>query len=144
MRTDTFDDIDRLFDRMHRFAGIDEGEGWGDHVLGWNDHGGMRVDLSETDDDLVIVADLPGFDREEIDLAVEDDRLVIAASHDDVADEDDESYLRRERRATTVRRAISLPVDVDADAASANYTNGVLTVTLPKQADSEGHRIVVD
>ncbi|MFW5911697.1 MAG: Hsp20/alpha crystallin family protein [Halolamina sp.] len=148
MRTDTFDEIDRLFDRMHRFAGIDEGDGWGDHVLSWNDHGGLRVDLSEDDDDLIVVADLPGFDREEIDLSVADERLVIAASHDEMDEETDGekdgNYLRRERRASTVRRSIDLPVAVDADGAEASYTNGVLTVTLPKQAESEGHRIDVD
>lgn len=144
MRTTTFDDIESLFDRMHRFAGIDEGDGWGDHVLGWNDHGGVRVDLTEHDDDLVVVADLPGFDREEIDLSVEGAHLRIGASHEETEDDESEQYLRRERRAEAVRRSIRLPVDVDAEAASATYTNGVLTVTLPKQAESDGHRIDVD
>ena len=144
MRTDTFSDIDRLFDRMHRFAGIDEGEGWGDHTFGWSDHGRMRVDLSEDEDALVVAADLPGFDREEIDLSVEDERLVIAASHGETSDTDEESYLQRERRADAIRRTIRLPVAVDAEEASATYTNGVLTVTLPKQVQSEGYRIDVE
>lgn len=142
MRTDTFNDIDRLFDRMHRFAGGEEG--WGDHALEWRDHRKMRVDLSADDDEIVVAADLPGFDREEIDLTVEDEHLVIAASHDDVAETEAGSYLQRERRADAVRRTISLPVAVDAEAASASYTNGVLTVTLPKLAQSEGHRIDID
>lgn len=144
MRTTTFDDIDSLFDRMHRFAGIDEGEGWGDQVLGWNDHGGVRVDLTEHDDDLVVVADLPGFDREEIDLTVEGDRLRISATNEETETDESEQYLRRERRTDAVRRSIRLPVDVDADAASAAYTNGVLTITLPKQAEGDGHRIDVN
>ena len=135
MRTDSFDEIDRLFDRMHRFAGFDETPGWGGE-------GETRVDLSEHDDELVVAADLPGFDREEIDLSLDGDQLVIAASHEESADEgDEEQYLRRERRTTTVRRRIDLPVAVDADGASANYTNGVLTVTLPKMGEGEGHRI---
>lgn len=136
MRTDTFDEIDRLFDRMHRFTGFDGTPGWGGE-------GETRVDLSEHDDELVVVADLPGFDREEIDLSLDGDRLVIAASHEATADEDEEQYIRRERRSTTVRRRIDLPVAVDAEGASATYTNGVLTVTLPKLGEREGHRIDV-
>ena len=132
MRTDSFDEIDRLFDRMNRFTS----DGWSD--------GRMRVDLSEHDDDLVVVADLPGFDREEIDLSVDDDRLLIAAAHDETAERDEEQYLRRERRATTLRRTVDLPVAVDAEATDASYTNGVLTVTLPKRVESEGHRIDID
>ena len=142
MRTDSFDEIDRLFDRMNRFVGFDDGQ-WSGHGSGWS-HGNMRVDLSEHDDELVVVADLPGFDREEIDLSVEDDRLVIAASHGEHVDEEAESYLRRERRATSIRRTISLPVPVDAEAADAGYVNGVLTVTLPKQGGSDGYRIDID
>lgn len=144
MRTDTFDEIDRLFDRMNRFAGLDDGESWGDHALAWRDHDGTRVDLSEHDDELVVVADLPGFDREEIDLSVEDDRLVIVASHGEHVDDEAESYLQRERRASSIRRSVSLPVAVDTESAEASYTNGVLTVTLPKLAESEGHRIDID
>ncbi|MFW5935235.1 MAG: Hsp20/alpha crystallin family protein [Halolamina sp.] len=138
MRTDTFDEIDRLFDRMHRFTGVDGTPGWGGE-------GETRVDLSAHDDELVVVADLPGFDREEIDLSLDGDHLVIAASHDESTDgmEQEEQYIRRERRTATVRRRIDLPVAVDADGASATYTNGVLTVTLPKMGEGEGHRIDV-
>jgi HSP20 family protein len=132
--SDSFDEIDRLLDRMNRVTGIDDD---------WNE-GRIRVDLSEHDDELVVVADLPGFEREEIDLSVDDDRLVIAASDDQATADEAESYLRRERRATAIRRTIELPVAVDAAAAGASYTNGVLTVTLPKLVESEGHRIDVE
>ena len=137
MRTDSFDEIDRLFDRMNRVTGFDDGRLW-------SGEGETRVDLSEHDDELVVVADLPGFEREEIDLSVDDDRLVIAASHGEATGDEAESYLRRERRATAIRRTIELPVAVDAAAAGASYTNGVLTVTLPKLVESEGHRIDVE
>jgi len=149
MRTNTFDEIDRLFDRMNRFAGIDDGESWGDHALAWHEPAGThadstRVDLTEHDDELVAVADLPGFEREEIDLSVEDDRLVIAASHSETDENAEESYLQRERRANSVRRTISLPVAVDPEGAEASYVNGVLTVTLPKLGEGEGYRIDIE
>ncbi len=137
MRTDSLDEIDRLFDRMNRVTGFDDGRGR-------SGEGQARVDLSDHEDELVVVADLPGFEREAIDLSIDGDRLVIAASHDEETADDDERYLRRERRATAIRRTIDLPVAVDAESASASYTNGVLTVTLPKLVESEGHRIDIE
>jgi HSP20 family protein len=139
MRTNTFDDIDRLFDRMNRFAGFENGR-WSDSM----ESGAMKVDVSRHDDDIVVVADLPGFDREEIDISVEDDRLSIAASHDVESGDEDASYIHRERARRAVRRTVSLPTEVDADGASATYSNGVLTVTLPMLAESSGHRIDID
>jgi len=126
---------------MNRFAGFDDGVG-SDSMQSST----MKVDVSDHGDELVVVADLPGFDREEIDLSVDDDQLTIAASHQVDAEETDEerSYVHRERASRTVRRSISLPVEVDAEGASAAYSNGVLTVTLPTLAESSGHRIDID
>ena len=142
MRTNTFDDIDRLLDRMNRFAGFDDGAWDGDSMQSST----MKVDMSDHGDELVVVADLPGFERDEIDLSVDGDRLTIAGSHQvDTEDEDEErSYVHRERASRTVRRTIALPVETDAEAASATYSNGVLTVTLPTLEDSTGHRIDID
>jgi HSP20 family protein len=140
MRTNTFDDIDRLFDRMNRFAGFDDSR-WGEGSMA---SGAMKVDVSSHGDDIVVVADLPGFDREEIELSVDEDRLTIAASHDVESGDEDASYIHRERAHRAVRRSVSLPVEVDAEGASASYTNGVLSVTLPKLAESSGHRIDID
>lgn len=140
MRTNTFDDIDRLFDRMQRFTGFDDGA-WNDSAM---DSGAMKIDVSDQGDELVVVADLPGFDREEIDITVEGDRLTIAASHDTSEDEEGATYVHRERASRAVRRSVSLPVEVDEDGASATYTNGVLTVTLPTVTESSGHRIDIN
>lgn len=140
MRTNTFDDIDRLFDRMNRFAGFDDGV-WGDASMRSDT---TKVDVSDHGDELVVVADLPGFDREEIDLTVEDGRLTIAASHDAESDDEDATYVHRERARRAVRRTVSLPAEVDEDGASATYSNGVLTVTLPTVSGSGGHRIDID
>lgn len=142
MRTNTFDDIDRLFDRMNRFAGFDDGS-WGGEPM---QSSTMKVDVSDHGDELVVVADLPGFDREEIDLSVTESQLTIAASNESDSEESDEehTYVHRERSSRTVRRNISLPVDIDAEGASATYTNGVLTVTLPTLKETGGHHIDIN
>lgn len=144
MRTNTFDDIDRLFDRMNRFAGLDDGP-WSDSTEGHPMRSvDARIDMAEHDDEIVIVADLPGFDSEEIELSVDEDRLHISASHSQESLDEETDYVHRERTNRSVQRSISLPVSVDAEGASASYTNGVLTVTLPKLSGESGHRIDID
>jgi HSP20 family protein len=143
MRTNTFDDIDRLFDRMHRFAGLDGP--WSDSMDGHSLRpADARIDMAEHDEELVIVADLPGFDSEEIELSVDGDRLHIGARHSRESLDEDADYVHRERTNRSIQRSVSLPVSVDPEAASASYTNGVLTVTLPTLSDTSGHRIDID
>ncbi|ESP87707.1 heat shock protein Hsp20 [Candidatus Halobonum tyrrellensis G22] len=141
-----FDDMNRMFDRMTR--GFDEN--WGQ---GWNGgrgrFGRFSIDLAEYDDELVVVADLPGYDTDELDVSVDDGRLTIAAEHAAEREEGDEgAYLRRERHSASARRTVSLPAEIREADANATYTNGVLTVTLPKlhveDGDEDAHRIDVD
>ena len=140
MRPNSFDDIDRLLDRMQRFTGSDDGA-WN---AGSMDSSAMKFDVRGLGDDLVVVADLPGLYREEIDLTVEESRLTIAASHETTEEDETASYVHRERARRAVRRTVSLPTEVDAEGASATYTNGVLTVTLPALTGLSGHRIDID
>ncbi len=147
-----FDDMNRAFDRMSRNFGRMDLSDFG--RMNWGDFDGMRrsgidVDVAEYDDEVVVVADLPGFDKEHIDLTVRDGVLSIGAERTTAHDEGDESgsYLRRERRAESLRRSISLPAAVIEDDASATYSNGVLTVSLPKLTVDDGsdsHRIDVN
>lgn len=140
MRTTPFDDIDRLFDRMNRrFAEFEHGF----DEMGRFD--GMRMDVSDDGEEIVVVADLPGFEKEDIDLSVTEDALTVSATREQDESDESETYVHRERSSESVRRTISLPAMVDADDASASYVNGVLTVTLPKMEESEdAHRIDIE
>ena len=105
--------------------------------------GGMHdvsVDVSETDTDVVVTADLPGYEKEDIEVGVKDRRLTVEAerSHESEDRDDDERFVRQERTHQHVSRSVSLPAEVDEDAATATYRNGVLTVTLPKRDADEG------
>lgn len=139
-RRDPFGDIDELFERLNRqFSELSqafEGE------IG----AGVDVDLADRGDELVVTADLPGFDRDDIDLRLEDDRLHIRAEYSADETAEDARYHVRERRHRSVSRAIPLPSPVRADETNAEHNNGVLTVTLPKvePSDSAGHRIDVE
>ncbi|MFC6787371.1 Hsp20/alpha crystallin family protein [Halobaculum halobium] len=143
-----FDDMNRMFDRMSRNVGRMD---WGD--LHGMRRSGIDIDVAEYDDEIAVMADLPGFDREHIDLTVRDGVLSIRAEREVRRDEGDVAgdtgaYLRRERRAESLHRSITLPAEVREEHASATYSNGVLTVTLPKMSVGEdvdeGHHIDVN
>ncbi|QLG29097.1 Hsp20/alpha crystallin family protein [Halorarum halophilum] len=144
-RMTPFDDMNRVFDRMSRQ--FDETWGGIDQMRRLD---GPAVDVAEYDDEIVVVVDLPGLSKEDIDLSVRGDTLSISAERSIEQDEESEegAWVRRERRAESVRRRIGLPDEVHEDEASATYTNGVLTVTLPKvHVDDDGdddHRIDVN
>ena len=118
----------------------------------------VAVDVAEDDEELRITADLPGFDREEIDVELRDEALTIAATREETSETDvdadeggddgegDVRYHVRERRRRAVSRRIPLPAPIDPEGASASHTNGVLTVTLPKRSatDSDGHSIDIN
>lgn len=137
MRTNPFEDVDRLFEQMHRRMG-----GFDSPFEGV---GGVPVDVAQVDDVVVVTADVPGFETEDFDLTVSEDTLTISAEREAAADVDEDVYVRRERSARSIRRSVRLPAAVDESGASASYTNGVLTVTLPTVgADESGHRIDVE
>ena len=104
----------------------------------------VSIDLADNEDSFEVTADLPGYDREDIDLSVADRTLRISAERDESTEESDEdgNYLRRERHRQSVSRSLSLPDDVEEDDASAAYTNGVLTVTLPKATSDSDSRSI--
>ena len=106
--------------------------------------------MAEWDDEFVVVADLPGYDREAIDVRATEGRLTISAERDaerEAAESDDvdRRYLRRERRHESITRSVELPGHVADEEASATYPHGVLTITLPKADDEadDSHRIDV-
>ena len=96
---------------------------------------------------MFVTADLPGFQKEHNALSIAGGALTISADRDVDTEEESDNYVRRERRHHSVRRTISLPVDVDEEAAMASYTNGVLSITLPKlvsEDEDDSHRIDID
>jgi len=99
------------------------------------------VDLEETDDSYLLEVDLPGISRRDMDLRVDDSRLVLTAQRG----ERSRVGLLRHRARTTGRLAlvVSLPGDVDSDAVTADLHHGVLTVVVPKTPRARRRRILV-
>lgn len=102
------------------------------------------ADVLEKDDAYVIRLDLPGIRREDLDVQVYEDRLVITGERQGEIREEREQYVRSERYAGRFRRVLPLPSDVDADRIRAVLRNGVLEVTLPKLPGKEGRQITIE
>ncbi|WP_128226397.1 Hsp20/alpha crystallin family protein [Halobacteriaceae archaeon SHR40] len=134
-RPNPFNELEQLFEQMQQNF-QEAAEMWRPESARTNlpGAGSVQIDLEETEDTLVLTADLPGFTREDIDLSVKDRMLRLDATHEEESEEEREGeYLRRERQRASVSRSITLPETVDTDAVSATYQNGVLTVEMDKR-----------
>ncbi|WP_456370076.1 archaeal heat shock protein Hsp14 [Geoglobus sp.] len=94
----------------------------------------MPVDVIEEEDRLRVIADLPGFEKSDIQVYIEDGDLVIRAVRKEEKEDREKNYIRKERRYGEIYRRVSLPVEVDEDRIQARYNNGVLEIEIPKTA----------
>ncbi len=101
------------------------------------------IDLSETEDDVEVKASLPGFELSELDVSVKDDVLTIKAEHRDETEEKEREFYRREIRYGAARRAVKLPASVDAEKTEASFSNGLLSLRLPKSEALKSKQITI-
>ena len=108
----------------------------------WNGMTSMPLDMYETDEAYVVTAFVPGVPSDKLDIQVQQNILSI---HGEVSVEQpkDARYLIQERGSGVYERSIRLPSQVDADKIAATFTDGVLTITLPKAESVKPHRISV-
>ena len=120
-----------------------------DLTRGWGEEdGGTRawapaVDIFETDQNLVVKAELPGVDPKDVEIRVENNTLYLKGERKFEKETKEENYHRIERSYGAFTRAIALPNSVDADKAAADYKNGVLTLTLPKREEAKPKTIKI-
>lgn len=101
--------------------------------VGWS----PRLDVSETDTALEVVADLPGMEKKDINVTIEDDLLVIKGERKEEKEEKGKKFHTIERRSGSFYRALRLPVEVESDKIEAAFKEGVLTLKLPKSKKSK-------
>lgn len=125
-----FDEMNRLFDEMRQ--SMSEGP----FDVGYGT--GVPVRVESDDGDHLVHADLPGFEREEIELRYDDGILTIDARHE--GSDDGERWTR------SVNESLRIPGDILVEEITASYHNGVLEVRLPSEdePESSGHRIDIE
>ena len=102
------------------------------------------VDIYETENELVLKADLPDISEKDLDIRVENNMLTVRGERKFEQKVNEDNYLRIERTYGSFSRSFSLPNTVNTEAIKAEYKNGVLTVQLPKRAESKPKQVKVN
>ena len=101
------------------------------------------MDVTETDKEIEITAELPGLEEKDVQINVADNLLTIRGEKQAEREEKDKNYRLVERSYGSFERTLELPKGVDADAIKANIAKGVLTVTVPKPVPAQAKKIEV-
>ncbi|MDA0991421.1 MAG: Hsp20/alpha crystallin family protein [Verrucomicrobia bacterium] len=130
-------EVDRLFDDF-----MGDFRPWRSGMRLWDDSDGElvpKVDVSETDKEVQVTADLPGIDEKDIEVTLSDGVLTIKGERKAEKEEKDEkkSFHRIERSYGLYRRSIALPNEVEEDKIKADFAKGVLTIKMPKTAKAQ-------
>ncbi|MEY2441065.1 MAG: hypothetical protein QOJ46_491 [bacterium] len=101
------------------------------------------MDLVETQDGFVLKADLPGMNEGDVSIELENNVLTISGERKTEHEAKHEGYYRLERATGSFSRALSLPEGIDADAVTAAFDTGVLTVRIPKPEQAKPRRVKI-
>ena len=120
-RNSLINDFDNMLDTMFN-------DGWNRSLIKNNN---LSVDIIEKENEFELTADLPGFDKKEINLSIQNKVLSLIANHKSSSDSK-ESYRLRERNSKSFNRSFTLPENVIEEKINAKFKNGSLKITLPK------------
>ena len=144
MRLDPFRDLVAIHDRMNRLfeaalSGTDFGEEGTGTIGSWS----PVSDVVETDDSIIVTAEVPGLEQDRIEIKLSDNVLTLAGERTVDRNPDSDQYHRVERAFGPFSRSFTVPVSVDPEKISANYREGVLKVVLPKRSEGAPRKITV-
>lgn len=142
VKYDPFRELRTLQDEMTRlFTGINPGGQNREEMLkgAWS----PRVDIFENKDRLVLQAELPGMKRDDFELSLENNVLTLSGERKFEKRAEGDNYHRIERAYGSFTRSFTLPQTVSADGASAEFADGILTVSLPRREETKARKIEV-
>ncbi|MBI5681744.1 MAG: Hsp20/alpha crystallin family protein [Deltaproteobacteria bacterium] len=145
VKWDPFKDLVSIQERMNRlfdetFGKVTRGEGEELARGVWS----PVVDIYETDDNIVMKAELPGIDKKDVSIEVKDNMLVLKGERRFEKEVKEDNYHRMERSYGSFQRTFTLPNIVEKDNVSAKYKDGVLEITLPKSKEAKPKQIKVE
>jgi HSP20 family protein len=124
--------MDRLFDEAFTHP-LSIRDGWS----------APAIDMYQTDDEIVVKASLPGFKADDVQINITGDVLTLKGEIRQEEEKKEKAWHMREQRWGSFERSVALPANVVADRASADFENGVLTITLPKAEEARPRTISV-
>ena len=142
-----FDDIEQMFDEFFSRGWLSPFRvthpSWS-HLPAPFEGRAPHVDVVERDNDIFVKAELPGVEKDDLELTMTDNSVTIKGSSKAEEKEEKENYHRCEISRGSFSRTVSLPGDVDTDKAKAKFKNGVLKLTIPKVKKSKHKNIKVN
>jgi len=135
IRWDPFREMTQVQNQFNRLVD----QMWGGRQESWL----PAVDVFDNKDAVVLKAELPGMNPDDIQIEVEDNVLTLKGERKFEETLDEERYYRDERRYGSFQRSLALPQGVKADEIQANYDDGILTVTVPKAEEEKPKKIEV-
>lgn len=142
IKYDPFRELRGLQDEMNRLFMTNFPRGFNDEDMasgGWT----PNVDIYESEDEIVLEAELPGMKREDFEVSIENNVVTLKGSRRFEKKDEGDNYHRVERSYGTFTRSFSLPRSVSAENTKADFTNGVLRVSLPKKEEAKARKIEV-
>ena len=101
------------------------------------------ADIMETETSFIIITDLPGVKKDDIDIDISEDSIDITAKFEDEINEKGANYIKKERNYGETKRSISLPAKINIKGATARFNDSILTVNLPKLME-EKHKVNIN
>jgi len=142
VRWDPFRDLNLLQDRMNRLFD-DAGRGWRADEPAATTTWSPAVDIFETEGEIIVKAELPGMERKDISLHLENNVLSLRGERKFEKETKDENYHRIERSYGAFSRSFSIPATVDEEKIRAEYKDGVLNIVLPKKEQARPKQIKI-
>jgi len=132
-----------LQDRMNRLIDQTLSRSHADTELSSTGAWSPAVDLYESDEHLILKAELPEVDHDDIDLSIDEDRVTLKGQRHLRETPSENQFLRMERSYGPFHRTLDLPTSVDAEAVKAEFKKGILTVTMPKRISEQSRQIPI-
>ena len=129
------DEMNRLFDDFFGYRPVRVE--WTERV--WS----PRVDVSENKDNVIIKTEMPGMEKEDVKISIQDNVLTLKGEKRQEKEEKDKNYHRIERSYGSFCRSFQLPTSVKTDKIKANYKDGVLNISLPKTEEVKPKEIPI-
>jgi len=129
-------EMDQVFDRF--FSDIWASDRWSEEAM-W----APPLDVKETEDEVIVHAELPGVDPKDLEITVSGDLLTLSGRKEVKTEKKEENWFHSECRYGEFRRSVTLPAAVDTKDVNADFKNGVLTIHVKKSENAQAKRIPV-
>lgn len=103
----------------------------------------MKVDIKENDKEFIVEAELPGVNKEDIMISLENGYLTIELKQNEQVNEEKDNFIRKERRQFSMKRSFYVE-NVDNERIDAKYDNGILSISLPKKEEVKSNKKQID